>query len=164
MPKAVRLRGVQLILNRVGVRSQLAASVKADPASEYAMQNYDHGNASLAVKIRISVHARESQFFGEVTARVSYFSPIDGVPEQVIWQDARCHQRRGLPKETVTSIDGLITSENVQIRVQARARYLSLRLPLDEIISEQGFPTALIRVVHLSPIVPNQNLAICLLT
>lgn len=116
-----------------GVRFQLTTSIKADPTSQYALQNYDHGQASLAIKIRISAHARESRFFGEVTARVSDFSPINGAPEQVIWQDARCHQRRGLPKATVTAIDGSITREKVQIRVHARPRQMGLLLPLDEI-------------------------------
>ncbi len=124
-----------------GVRFRLAASIKADPASRYAAEYYGHGKASLAAKVRISAHATESQFFGEVTSNLSDFSPIDGSLEQVIWQDAKCHQRRGLPKATVTFIDGLITSEQVKINVHARARRLGLQLPLDEITSGTRLPS-----------------------
>ena len=123
-----------------GIRFRLTASIKADPASQYAKQHYDHGKASLAVRVRISAHATESQFFGEVTTNVSEFFPIDGSPEQVIWQEARCHQRRGLPKETVTSIDGSITNEQAKIRVHSRTRQVGLQLPLDEITPGTKLP------------------------
>jgi hypothetical protein len=114
-----------------GIRFRLAASVKADP--EYAAQSYDRANATLATKVRISAHAIQSQFFGNVTAMMSDFSLVSGSPEQVIWQEARCHQRRGLPKETVVAIDGAIATEQQTMAVHARARQLGLMLPADEI-------------------------------
>jgi hypothetical protein len=85
------------------------------------------------VKIRISAHARESQFFGEITKRFSNFQLNEGSPEKLFWQDARCHQRRGLPKTTVIAIDGSIAAGKGQISIHARPRRLGILLPADEI-------------------------------
>jgi hypothetical protein len=113
-----------------GSRFRIAASIKTDSTS---MRYYDHANASLAVTIRISAHARESQFFGEVSKVFTKFSVNDGSAEMLFWQDARCHQRRGLPKTTVVGVDGSIVGANGNINVHARPRQLGLPLPLDEI-------------------------------
>jgi hypothetical protein len=124
-----------------GIRFRIAASVKADPASPYVTQHYDHAKASLAVRIRISAHARESQFFGEVSKLFSNFPMNEGSDEGLIWQDARCHQRRGLPKATVTAIDGSIAVENGQISVRGRPRQVGLPLPMDEITQGIRLPS-----------------------
>jgi hypothetical protein len=113
-----------------GIRFKIAASIKADSAS---MHYYDQANASLAVRIRISAHARESQFFGEVSKVFPDFPVNDGSTEMLFWQDARCHQRRGLPKTTVVGVDGSIAGESGKINVHARPRQLGVPLPLDEI-------------------------------
>jgi hypothetical protein len=116
-----------------GIRFKIAATVKADPIFSYAMHDYDDAEAALSVQIRISAHAQESQFFGEVAEIFSNFQVKEGSAEKLFWQDARCHQRRGLPKTTVTAIDGFITAKNAQVSIQARPRQLGLPLPLDEI-------------------------------
>jgi hypothetical protein len=122
-----------------GIRFRLEASIKADPG--YAGYRFRGGTkASLAAQIRISAHARESQFYGVVTVRGSDFSLIDGLLDQVIWQDARCHQRRGFPKETVTSIDGSITTGKEKFSVHARARQVGRLLPSDEITQGTRLP------------------------
>lgn len=122
---------------RAGIRFQITASIKADPA--YTKQ-YDAAKASLTAKVRISAHATESQFFGVVVLNAADFSVEDGSPEQVIWRDARCHQRRGLPKETVTGIDGVIITKESKISIHALLRRLGLRLPLDEITQGTRLP------------------------
>jgi hypothetical protein len=114
-----------------GTRFEIAASIKADPASPYVKQVYGGSSASLTVKVRISAHATEADFFGEVSERFSDFALNDGAPERRIWREDKCHQRRGLPKMTVTAIDGTITTEKGAMQVEARPRTLGLRLPQD---------------------------------
>jgi hypothetical protein len=123
-----------------GIRFQIAASIKADRTQAQANQNDDGSRASLAVKIRISSHATESQFFGEVTQAFSSFKLAEGSGDKVFWQDPRCHQRRGLPKTTVVGIDGSIETDNGQISVEARPRHLGMLLPRDEISAGRRLP------------------------
>jgi hypothetical protein len=68
----------------------------------------DKGGSSLTVKLRISAHATESNYFGEISETFSNLKPNEGADQKLFWQDDRCHQRRGLPKITVTAIDGAI--------------------------------------------------------
>jgi hypothetical protein len=122
-----------------GIRFQIKASVKASPAAP--ILEYDHGVASLTVKIRISSHARESQFFGTISKNFSDFSLNAGSATKLFWQDPRCHQRRGLPKTTVIGIDGSIVTAKEEINVHARPRQLGLLLPADEITQEIRQPS-----------------------
>jgi hypothetical protein len=116
-----------------GVRFQISASVRADPASSYARQTYGQSSASLAVRLRISAHARESHFFGEIAKDFFDFRTNEGAEEIRYWEDPRCHQRRGLPKTTVVAIDGSIVNGDKKIEVRARPRQLGVLLPSDEI-------------------------------
>ena len=116
-----------------GIRFKVAASLSADLASAYAGQHYGSTKASLWVDIRISSEAKGSRFFGVVAKKFSNVLTARGA-EQTYWQDARCHQRRGYPKTTVTSINGSIVTEDARkIRIYARTRQLGLPLPADEI-------------------------------
>lgn len=123
-----------------GIRFQITASIKADPAFSYATQYYNQGKASLAVKIRISAHARESNFFGEVSEAISNFLLNEGSPEKLFWEDSECHQRRGLPKTTVTAIDGTIAGEKGKVSINALPRHLGMLLPSDEISAGKRLP------------------------
>ena len=98
-----------------GIRFQIRASIKAGPDSPYGKRDNNGSRASLDVKLRISAHATESNYFGVVSETFSNFRPNEGSEEKLFWQDGRCHQRRGLPKTTVTSIDGSIETEQGQI-------------------------------------------------
>jgi hypothetical protein len=124
-----------------GVRFQIAASVKANPASPQAKETYDRGTASLSVTIRISSHATGSQFYGEVTRTFSNVAIVDGSAEQVFWQDDTCHQRRGLPKTTVIAVDGTVSVARGQIDIHAAARRLGLHLPSDEVAAAAKLPS-----------------------
>lgn len=123
-----------------GIKFQIKASIKADAASPYVKRDDDQSAASLTVKIRISAHATESQFFGEVSETFSNFRPYEGSGEKLFWQDARCHQRRGLPKTTVTAIDGSIVGDNGKVGINARPRHVGLHLPSDEISAGTRLP------------------------
>ena len=123
-----------------GTKFEIKISVKGDPAS--ADRADDRGMASVTVKLRISAHASESQFFGEVTQDVDFFdlAAVEGSPEVSVWKEAQCHQRRGLPKVTVVAIDGSIAAAKKQMPIQARPRLLGKRLPADEISQGTQLP------------------------
>jgi hypothetical protein len=121
-----------------GIRFRLVASIKADP--KYAKQNYDGAIGSLAAMVRISAHATESQFFGVAFDKASDFSVVNGSAEQMIWEETKCHQRRGLPKETVMSMDGSIATDKAKTNIHARVRHIGLPLPSDEITQGRRLP------------------------
>jgi hypothetical protein len=123
-----------------GVRFQIAASVKANLASPQAKETYDHGTASLSVRIRISSHATGSQFYGEVTRTFSNVAILAGSAEQVFWQDEACHQRRGLPKTTVIAVAGTVATAKGRYEIQAVARRLGVLLPMDEVAAGTKLP------------------------
>jgi hypothetical protein len=123
-----------------GIRFQIRASIKAAPDSPYGKRDNNGSRASLDVKLRISAHATESNYFGVVSETFSNFRPNEGSEEKLFWQDGRCHQRRGLPKTTVTSIDGSIETEQGQISIAARPRHLGVLLPSDEITAGTRLP------------------------
>lgn len=115
-----------------GIRHVITGSIKADPG--YAGKTYEaKDRATLIAMVRISDHARESQFYGDVPATLSDFPIATGSPEQEIWADSTCHQRRGVPKFAVVAIDGFIAAGQGRISVSARPRHIGLHVPPDEI-------------------------------
>lgn len=116
-----------------GIRFEIKASIKAMPGSPHVKSDDDKNKASLEVKLRISAHATESRFFGVNAATFSDFKLAEGSEEKVFLRESRCHQRRGLPKVTVTAIDGSIQTDKGRVDVAARPRQLGRVLPSDEI-------------------------------
>jgi hypothetical protein len=92
----------------------------------------------LQVRVRISDHARETQYFGDVPVIWPEFSASKGAPEQRIWEDQACHQRRGLPKATVLAIEGTLATEERRLAVSARRRHIGQKVPSDEIRQAQS--------------------------
>jgi hypothetical protein len=122
----------QQTLLEPGNKHLITASMKADPAN--GMNSYqadDH--ATLTAMVRISDHARESQFFGDIAVTMSDFLLASGSAEQKIWSDSTCHQRRGIPKFAVIAIDGFVMGAQGRMSVTARQRHIGLLLPPDEI-------------------------------
>jgi hypothetical protein len=124
-----------------GIRFQIKASIKAVPGAPYLKREDDRTRASLDLKLRISAHAMGSNYFGVNSETFSDFRLAEGSEEKLFWQDDRCHQRRGLPKLTVTAIDGSIQAENGRIDVVARPRLLGKKLPADEISAGMPLPS-----------------------
>jgi len=124
-----------------GIRFQIKASIKAAPGSPYVKRDDDKSAASLDVKLRISAHAAESNYFGVNTETFPAFRLTEGSVERLFWQDAACHQRRGLPKVTVTAIDGSIQTESGRIDVAARPRQIGKLVPADEISAGTRLPS-----------------------
>jgi hypothetical protein len=125
--------GRPIDFQRDGIRFLIKASIQALPGSPYIKSGDDKISASLDVKLRISAHATGSQFFGVTTESFSDFRLAEGSEEKVFLQETNCHQRRGLPKVTVTAINGVIQTDNGRIDVAALPRQLGRLLPSDEI-------------------------------
>lgn len=123
-----------------GIRFQIKASIRAVPASLYVKSDDDKSAASLDVKLRISAHATESNYFGVNTETFPAFRLTQGSVERLFWEDAACHQRRGLPKVTVTAIDGTLQTETGRVDVAARPRQIGKLVPADEISAGRPLP------------------------
>jgi hypothetical protein len=96
--------------------------------------------SDLQVTVRISDHARESQYFGNVPVTWPEFAAAEGAPQQKIWEDVQCHQRRGLPTATIIAIDGTRASAQSHFTISARHRHIGLMMPSDEIKQAQSLP------------------------
>lgn len=122
-----------------GVRNLLYVAIKsdADLAVPKSTSN-EPRSASLTVKIRLSAHSRETNFFGDVPATISNFDPAKGSYEQEVWKDARCHHERGgYPKMTVISVDGFIKNGEERLPIAARYPWIGLLLPGDIVMPAQ---------------------------
>jgi hypothetical protein len=90
--------------------------------------------ATLKLTLRISDHAQETSFFGDVPITAANFDPVKGSPEQEVWQDERCHHERGFPRVLLMAVDGLIAHGSDKQLVEARPRHIGLPVPWDEIM------------------------------
>jgi hypothetical protein len=120
--------------DRLGVRNFVTATVSR--AAGAGNGDADQRISGLLTVVRISNHARETQFYGDVPVPVATLDPLEQAPEQKIWEDERCHQRRGLPKASVISVSG--TYERDQSHLEAVLRHIGLKLPADEIMPGQS--------------------------
>lgn len=121
-----------------GIEHVLFLAVGSDPASQLRTQNNaEPVMAKMTVKVQISAHSQEANFFGVVPATVADFDLIKGSKDQEIWRDGKCHHERGFPKITVTGIEGLVTSGQQKQPIAARWRKLGLFLPGDEVLASK---------------------------
>jgi hypothetical protein len=132
--------GPSIDYQKSGIRFQIVASVKAAPDAPYGKPENDKSRASVDVKLRISAHANESNYFGLTTVSFSDFRIVQGSEEKLYWQDDRCHQRRGLPKITVTAVDGFIQTDKSRIDIAAKPRQIGKLVPGDEISAGTRLP------------------------
>jgi len=125
------------------VKHRIDGSIKADWTSYAWQTGVDLKGHSISVKVAARIHisdnSQETRFSDEVTASFPDFDLIDGSPEQLIWEDTRCHHERGIPKVTLTAIDGVITNGPTRQVVSAHTRHIGLRLPSDEIMPARRF-------------------------
>jgi hypothetical protein len=94
--------------------------------------------ATLRVVVRLSDHSQETSFFGDVPVSIANFNLAKGSPEQLIWQDERCHHERGFPRMLLMAVDGVITHGSDKQAVEARPRHIGLPIPWDEIMMASG--------------------------
>jgi hypothetical protein len=126
-------------VDRAGVTHLVTATVVSGTAAP-ADPNDDRRISGLRITLRISDHARETQFFGEVPVSVPEFAASHGSPEQKVWEDARCHQKRGFPKATVAAIEGAVEGGETHVAISARARHIGVMVPADEVRQAQPMP------------------------
>jgi hypothetical protein len=117
-----------------GVKFRMVGSAYLDPPPRKSTAL----NVVVDVMFQISAHAREQNFYGRVTKRFQAFSGEFAPPEQLIWEETSCHQRRGLPKLNVMSIKGSAAEGEQVTKIAARPRHLGKLLPEDEITPSVG--------------------------
>jgi hypothetical protein len=117
------------------VRHQLVASIR--PVASLSGAQQGARPANLRLQFQISDHARDSNFYGMVAAEFDTADLAAGAAEAVVWEDARCHSERGLPKITLVAVEGTISEGGKVVPFAAIIRQRGLRLPLDEIIARK---------------------------
>lgn len=122
-----------------GVRHVLRASLSAAENAPYANAKDGKLPADLRANVRISDHSPDADFFGGVVAHfgeVTIGEGTTGEPgaEKIIWQASKCHRERGLPKVSVTGIEGIVGDGDNKVQVAAVARHIGKLMPADEII------------------------------
>lgn len=140
--QASSMRGVRHVLY-LTVKSDDPDLQKADSARGLQDEpTKQTPKATLRLVVRISDHAQETSFFGDVPFTATDFDPAKGSPELEVWQDARCHHERGFPKTRVIAIDGVITHGSEKQAVEAKPRGIGLPIPWDELQMASGFQFA----------------------
>jgi hypothetical protein len=125
-----------------GIKNVLYLAIRSDRNSQFLQQSFaEPEKATLTVKIRISAHSKEANFYGDVPATISNFDLIKGSREHEVWQDARCHHERGYPKLTVINVDGAVTNKETILPIAARYRWIGLMLPQDEVMPSRLIAT-----------------------
>ncbi len=128
--------------NSRGIRHQISISIKSDPAFSSTQKDSEHANgATLIAKVLISDHAQETSFYGLVPASISDFDPIKGSPEQQVWEDAKCHHERGIPKMAAISVEGSLINGQGQFPISAHIRRIGQLVPADELSVGRSLPT-----------------------
>lgn len=119
-----------------GVINVLYVTIKSDADLGVTKPSSDDArSATLTVKIRLSAHSRETNFYGDVPAIISNFDPSKGSHQQEVWKDAKCHHERGgFPKMTVISVDGFVMNGEEKLPIAARYRWIGMLLPGDEVM------------------------------
>ncbi len=101
--------------------------------------------ADIQIDVRISDHAPNADFYGVVKTKFSNVREGQPAAEQTIWEAAKCHYDRGLPKISVLAIHGEITDGDTSTRVMALPRHIGKLMPDDEIVVSRQVPFGLNR-------------------
>jgi hypothetical protein len=107
-------------------------------------RRHDGDGPVLTLKVRISDHAPDSDFFGVI--QTQFKGAAFGAAPKAIWADNGCHHDRGLPKITVIGISGKIPARKTDaqgpIDVSAVPRHIGKLVPEDEIVVQRIVPEA----------------------
>jgi len=129
--------GVAVGQTTLGVRHRIEAVLSAEPNAPI-LEHLRGARGTLSFTVRLSANSRESRFFGMLHPSYSDISVPDGasqplVEQTKIWEEERCHQRRGLPKVTVTQLSGEFGEGDHRIEISATNRHIGLLVPPDEL-------------------------------
>ncbi|WP_375161708.1 hypothetical protein [Bradyrhizobium sp. RDT46] len=119
-----------------GVRHRIDAVVSAEPDAPI-LEHLRGRKGSLSFTVRLSANSRESRFYGLLDYAFSgVLVPRVGVvllKQTKIWEEEKCHQRRGLPKATVTQLAGSFGEGEEKIEISAMRRHIGVLLSQDEL-------------------------------
>ncbi|MBW7961827.1 hypothetical protein [Bradyrhizobium sp. BR 10261] len=121
----------------LGIRHRIDVVVSAD-ADAPIFQHFRGAKGQLTFTVRLSANSKESRFFGmlhpsfpDITVPDSSGKPL--VQQTKLWEEEVCHQRRGLPKVTVTQLSGHFGEGEGRIEISATVRHIGLLVPPDEL-------------------------------
>ena len=121
----------------LGIRHRIDVVVSAEPDAPI-FQHLKGATGQLSFTVRLSANSKESKFFGMLHPTFPDIIVPDGsgkplVQQTKLWEEAACHQRRGLPKVTVTQLSGHFGEGEARIEVSAIVRHIGLLVPPDEL-------------------------------
>ncbi|MGY3614251.1 hypothetical protein [Bradyrhizobium sp. USDA 10063] len=121
----------------LGVRHRIDAVVSAEPNAPL-IERLRGAKGSLSFTVRLSANSQESRYFGMLSPSFSDIAVPESasmpfVAQTKIWEEATCHQRRGLPKVTVTEIKANFGDGKNGVEVSSVNRHIGLRVPADEL-------------------------------
>ncbi|MFK4505524.1 hypothetical protein LPJ38_34325 [Bradyrhizobium daqingense] len=121
----------------LGVRHRIDVMISAEPDAPI-LSRLKGAKAELAFTVRLSANSKESKFFGMLRPSFPDIVVPDGpgkplVQQTKLWEEDVCHQRRGLPKVTVTQLSGHFADGGGRIEISAINRHIGLLVPPDEL-------------------------------
>ncbi|MEY9182616.1 hypothetical protein ABIG06_004200 [Bradyrhizobium sp. USDA 326] len=121
----------------LGVRHRIDLMVSAEPDSPI-LSRLRGAKGELSLTVRLSANSKESRFFGMLRPSFPDIVVPDGagqplVKQTKLWEEEVCHQRRGLPKVTVTQLGGHFAEGEGRIEISAINRHIGLLVPPDEL-------------------------------
>jgi hypothetical protein len=121
----------------LGVRHRIDVVVSAEPNAPL-MERLRGAKGSLAFTVRLSANSQEARYFGMLSPSFSDIVVAENastplVAQTKIWEEETCHQRRGLPKVTVTEIKANFRDDKDGVEVSSVNRHIGLRVPADEL-------------------------------
>jgi len=121
----------------LGVRHRIDVVVSAEPDAPI-FQHLKGAKGDLAFTVRLSANSKESRFFGLLHPSFLDITVPDKadkllVQQTKLWEEEVCHQRRGLPKVTVTQLGGHFGAGEGRIEISAIVRHIGLLVPPDEL-------------------------------
>ena len=119
-----------------GVRHRVDAVISIEPGS-FLIRPSRELKGTLTIFVRLSANSREVRYFGILSPIFSDIIVSDRtgglVPQTKVWEEDVCHQRRGLPKVTVTQVKGSFGAERDKVDVMSVVRRIGLHVPPDEL-------------------------------
>jgi hypothetical protein len=126
-----------------GVQHRIDASVTIDPEAPL-LSDMPGAVGGIAFTVRLSANSKESRFFALLSPAFSGLrlaaDKLDLVDQTKIWEEGVCHQRRGLPKVTVTSVTGGFEGNGRKREVKSDLRRVGVRISDDDLTAGIKLP------------------------
>ncbi|WP_035681469.1 hypothetical protein, partial [Bradyrhizobium liaoningense] len=121
----------------LGVRHRIDVTISAEPDAPI-LSRLKGVKGELSFTVRLSANSKESKFFGMLRPSFPDIFVPDGagkalVQQTKLWEEDVCHQRRGLPKVTVTQLSGHFADGEGRIEISAINRHIGVLVPPDEL-------------------------------